>query len=202
MEGSAGAGHSFARSDGLLEAECTTAVASWPRSPRFCAQPNPRAEGEGANRAEEAEETSGPPAPRIPAVHIWGPVQREQAVRSGALAAASSVLLAPVNGAAGLFDRLRAVVPDAVLPSATDTAQSLRVRLSASTFLHPSWVLAKGNGKNGQYIQLNTTTYPQPRGEPIGARAHRHAEAASRIAARSPRRSQRLQRSRDPTTSY
>ena len=46
----------FARSDGLLEAECTTAVASWPRSPRFCAQPNPRAEGEGENRAEEAEE--------------------------------------------------------------------------------------------------------------------------------------------------
>ena len=45
---------------------------------------------------------------RMPAVRIWGPVQREQAVRSGALAAASSVLLAPVNGAAGLFDRLRA----------------------------------------------------------------------------------------------
>ena len=34
------------------------------------AQPNPRAEGEGANRAEEAEETSGPP--RIPAVEERG----------------------------------------------------------------------------------------------------------------------------------
>ena len=159
MEGSAGAGHSLAPTG------CSKPNAPLQSPPgrevQDSAQPNPRAEGEGANRAEEAEETSGPP--RIPAVRIWGPVQREQAVRSGALAAASSVLLAPVNGAAGLFDRLRAVVPDAVLPSATDTAQSLRVRLSASTFLHPSWVLAKGNGKNGRYIQLNTTTYPQPR---------------------------------------
>ena len=101
--------------------------------------------------------------PRIPAVRIWGPVLREQAIRSGALAAASSVLLAPVNGAAGLFDRLRALVPDAVLPSATDTAHTLRVRVSACSFVHPSWVLAKGHGKNGRYIELNTTTYPQPR---------------------------------------
>ena len=64
MEGSAGAGHSLAPTG------CSKPNAPLQSPPgrevQDSAQPNPRAEGEGANRAEEAEETSGPP--RIPAV--------------------------------------------------------------------------------------------------------------------------------------
>ena len=44
----------FARSDGLLEAECTTAVASRPRSPRFCA-----AQSSGRRRRCESRGGSG-----------------------------------------------------------------------------------------------------------------------------------------------
>ena len=71
--------------------------------------------------------------------------------------------LAPQNEPARLLDRLRALVPDEVLPSAGDTAHTLRVRLSTSAFLHPIRVLAKGHGRGGRYVELNATTYPQPR---------------------------------------
>ena len=62
-----------------------------------------------ANRAHSPEAS-------IPAVRIWGPVPKAQALGAGALAAASSVLLAPQHPPAGLFHRLAALVSDEVLP--------------------------------------------------------------------------------------
>jgi len=99
----------------------------------------------------------------LDAVRIWGPVPEAQAVGAGALAAASSVLLAPRHLPTQLFERLTSLVPDEVLPRASDTADTLRLRLSTSTFLHPIWTLASGHGKGGRYVALNATAYPQPR---------------------------------------
>ena len=99
----------------------------------------------------------------IPGVRIWGPVPWAQAVGAGALAAASSVLIAPRMAPARLYERLTALVPDEVLPKVGDTAHTLRQRLATSAFLHPFQALAKGHGRGGRYIALNYTTYPQPR---------------------------------------
>ena len=103
------------------------------------------------------------PTDSIPAVRIWGPIPKEQAVGVGALAAASSVVIAPQHAPAWLFNSLAALVPDEVLPRASDTAQTLRMRLQRSTFLHPIQTMAKGHGRGGRYVELNATTYPQPR---------------------------------------
>ena len=103
------------------------------------------------------------PTDSIPAVRIWGPVPKEQAVAVGALAAVSSMVLAPQQAPARLFNSLAALVPDEVLPRASDTAQTLRMRLQRSTFLHPIQTMAKGHGRGGRYVELNATTYPQPR---------------------------------------
>ena len=102
---------------------------------------------------------------RMTAVRVWGPVPAAQAHGAGAWAAATSVLLKPLDEHVlmELVHGLRQLVPDAVLPSATDDAQTLRTRLSGEAFLHPSWVVAKGHGRGGRYIELNTTTYKQPR---------------------------------------
>ena len=91
------------------------------------------------------------------------PVPKEQAVGVGALAAASSVVLAPQQAPVWLFNSLAALVPDEVLPRVGDTAQTLRVRLQSSAFLHPIRTMAKGHGRGGRYVELNATTYPQPR---------------------------------------
>ena len=107
----------------------------------------------GADRAEAS----------IPGVRIWGPVPKAQAVGAGALAAASSVLIAPQVAPVQLYQRLTALVPDEVLPWVSDTAHTLRLRLGTSTFLHPIRTLWKGHGRGGRYIALNATTYPQPR---------------------------------------
>ena len=109
------------------------------------------------------EESEGEELASIPGVRIWGPVPETQAVRAGALAAASSVLIAPQVAPAQLYQRLTALVPDEVLPKVGDTAHTLRLRLATSAFLHPSHVLAKGHGRGGRYIELNSTAYPQPR---------------------------------------
>mgnify|MGYP001161671204 CR=1 FL=1 len=109
------------------------------------------------------EESEGEELASIPGVRIWGPVPETQAVRAGALAAASSVLIAPLVAPAQLYQRLTALVPDEVLPKVGDTAHTLRLRLATSAFLHPSHVLAKGHGRGGRYIELNSTAYPQPR---------------------------------------
>ena len=61
------------------------------------------------------EESEGEEA-SIAAERIWGPVPVEQAVGAGALAAASSVLIAPQVAPARLYQRLTALVPDEVLP--------------------------------------------------------------------------------------
>ena len=61
------------------------------------------------------------PTDSIPAERIWGPVLRQQAVGVGALAAASSVVIAPQHAPAWLFNSLAALVPDEVLPRASDT---------------------------------------------------------------------------------
>ena len=103
------------------------------------------------------------PEASIPAVRIWGPVPKAQAVGAGALAAASSVLIAPQVAPARLYQRLAALVPDEVLPKVDDTAHTLRLRLAISAFLHRAHVLAKGHGRGVRYIALNFTTYPQPR---------------------------------------
>ena len=103
------------------------------------------------------------PTDSLPAVRVWGPVPKEQAVGVGALAAASSVVLAPQQAPVWLFNSLAALVPDEVLPRASDTAQTLRGRLQSSAFLHPIRTMAKGHGRGGRYVELNATTYPQPR---------------------------------------
>ena len=79
-------------------------------------------------RASEGEELAS-----IPGVRIWGPVPETQAVRAGALAAASSVLIAPRIAPAGLYERLTALVPDEVLPKIGDTAaEGIEYELTAS----------------------------------------------------------------------
>ena len=117
---------------------------------------------ERASMAESADEEASIQA-SIPGERIWGPVPEAQAVAAGALAAASSVLIAPQVAPVQLYQRLTALVPDEVLPKASDTAHTLRLRLAASAFLHPSQVSAKGHGRGGRYVALNDTTYPQPR---------------------------------------
>ena len=113
------------------------------------------------------------PTESIPAVRIWGPVPKEQAVAVGALAAVSSMVLAPQQAPAWLFNSLAALVPDEVLPRASDTAQTLRMRLQRSTFLHPIQTMAKGHGRGGRYVELNATTYPQPRRVQWGSQTRR-----------------------------
>ena len=109
----------------------------------------------------------------VRAVRLWGPVRAEHARSVGALAAATSVLLKPTIAPEELVQRLRALIPAEVLPRADDNAETLRARLSAARFFPPTWVLYRGNGKGGRYVELSTTTYSQPRrlqwAEPIEA---------------------------------
>ena len=88
----------------------------------------------GSNGAGSAEGS-------IPAVRIWGPVPKAQAVGAGARTAASSVVLAPLRASDRLFQRLAALVPDEVLPRASDTAHTLRLRLANSAFLLTKWLV-------------------------------------------------------------
>ena len=94
---------------------------------------------------QEQDADSCGPTDSIPAVRIWGPVLRQQAVGVGALAAASSVVVAPQHAPVRLLQRLAALVPDDVLPRVSDTAHTLRLRLANSAFLHPIMTLAKGH---------------------------------------------------------
>jgi hypothetical protein len=100
--------------------------------------------------------------PRPSCTRLWGPVQEARAREIGALAAATSVLIEPKEVNEDLEAALRELIPLHVLPLPGDTAEALRVRLSASSFLHDAWVLRDGNGRRG-YIRLNTTSYGQPR---------------------------------------
>ena len=100
--------------------------------------------------------------PRPSCTRLWGPVQEARAREVGALAAATSVLISPNEVDEDLEAALRELIPLHVLPLPGDTAETLRVRHSASSFLHDAWVLRDGNGRRG-YIRLNTTSYAQPR---------------------------------------
>ena len=54
--------------------------------------------------ASEGADSCGPSTDSIPVVRIWGPVPKAQAVGAGALAAASSVVLAPQQAPVWLFN--------------------------------------------------------------------------------------------------
>ena len=56
-------------------------------------------------------------------------------IGAGAIAAASSVLIAPQHPPSELFHRLAALVPDEVLPRVSDTAHTLRLRLANSAYM-------------------------------------------------------------------
>ena len=79
--------------------------------------------------------------PRPSCTRLWGPVQEARAREVGALAAATSVLIEPNEVNEDLEAALRELIPLHVLPLPGDTAETLRVRLSASSFLHDAWVL-------------------------------------------------------------
>ena len=96
------------------------------------------------------------------AVRLWGPVEEERALQLGALAASSSVLMKPLATDDTVIERVRALFPQEVFPTATDSKASLCARLKESSFIQAKTVLKHGNGKGG-YVQLNSTCYPQPR---------------------------------------
>ena len=99
----------------------------------------------------------------IDAVRLWGPVPVGQARSVGALAAASSVLLRPTRAPTELIENLRFLIPTEVLPRTGDTPETLKARVSSSGFFQRIWVAWRGSAKHARYVELNTTTYPQPR---------------------------------------
>ena len=92
--------------------------------------------------------------PRPSCTRLWGPVQEERARGVGALAAATSVLIKPDEVNEDLEAALRELIPLHVLPSPSDTAETLRVRLAASSFLHDAWVLRDINSSRRRRIAL------------------------------------------------
>ena len=96
------------------------------------------------------------------AVRLWGPVQKERAEEVGALAAACSVLLKPLQLPAEMLRNMQQLVPNDILPAMSDTAASLCARLKSSSFLHPTWYLKSKVG-HSRHIKVNETSYPQPR---------------------------------------
>ena len=119
--------------------------------------------------SEHADESAGPRIAR----RIWGPVTKDVSESIGAPAAVASVQLQPRCIPFELLQEVHALVPVEVLPTAEDTKRSLAVRLAKSDYLHPVFVLNKGNGTGKcKYVQLNRTEYAQPRrvrwGSPAG----------------------------------
>ena len=119
--------------------------------------------------AEHADESAGPRIAR----RIWGPVTKDVSASIGFTAAVASVQLQPRCIPFELLQEVHALVPVEVLPTAEDTKRSLAARLAKSDYLHPVFVLNKGNGTGKcKYVQLNRTEYAQPRrvrwGSPAG----------------------------------
>ena len=109
--------------------------------------------------SEHADESAGPRIAR----RIWGPVTKDVSESIGAPAAVASVQLQPRCIPFELLQEVHALVPVEVLPTAEDTKRSLAVRLAKSDYLHPVFVLNKGNGTGKcKYVQLNRTEYSQP----------------------------------------
>ena len=96
---------------------------------------------------------------------LWGPVTREAARAAGCVAPASSVLLKPadIHGFAEARAAALACIDPAIYPRPDDTPKSLAARLRGCTFLdeiHAKW---GGHGRNGRWVDLNSSTYAQPR---------------------------------------
>jgi hypothetical protein len=92
---------------------------------------------------------------------LWGPILAAEAEACGALAPVASVLLEPTR-LHSVAQSVNALLPDALFPHASDTADSLASRLSASDFLDPIVVRDCGNGRRG-LVPLNETKHAQPR---------------------------------------
>lgn len=95
---------------------------------------------------------------------VWGPVEKEIGEKYGALAGCKSILVRPVDACGewrSIMERVRALIPKALLPCADDDTTSLVRRLAASDFLDDIHVLRGGCGP--QRVRLNATAYPQPR---------------------------------------
>jgi hypothetical protein len=96
-------------------------------------------------------------------VILRGPFRMEAALACGAHAASSSVLLRPTKLDEDLVRSVYCLLPNALFPLRFDTKESLARRLSQCDFLDAIVVLAGGNGRMGSSVQLNVTTYSQPR---------------------------------------
>ena len=109
---------------------------------------------------EKMSENTDAPAYAV----VWGPVEHETGKKYGALAGCTSILVRPVdtNGECrSIMERVRALIPEALLPCADDDADSLVSRLTTSNFLDDIHVLRGGRGP--QRVRLNATSYMQPR---------------------------------------
>ena len=114
----------------------------------------------GVEEEEAAEATKAPTETKV----LWGPVTKQVTDAIGAPAAVASVLLRTSSATAEVAARMKALVPVNILPTAGDTPKSLAARLAQSEYLHPKFVLSKGNGTGRlKYIDLNSTQYAQPR---------------------------------------
>ena len=93
---------------------------------------------------------------------LWGPIDQQVSKLAGMWSPqpTASILLRPQIPSA-VRDAVLAEVPVDVLPTPTDTVQSLVHRLSESAFLEDIHVLKGGRGP--RRIRLNATPYPQPR---------------------------------------
>ena len=114
----------------------------------------------GVEEEEAAEATKAPTETKV----LWGPVTKQVTDAIGAPAAVASVLLRTSSATAEVAARMKALVPVNILPTAGDTPKSLAARLAQSEYLHPKFVLSRGNGTGRlKYIDLNSTQYAQPR---------------------------------------
>ena len=113
---------------------------------------------------------SGEPTPQLDSATpeynvLWGPIPRDVGVAAGALDGCQSILVRPPDAhqqwVHGLMERVRAIIPDDLLPRCNEDVEALVQRHAASVFLDDIHVL-KG-GKGPRRVRLNATHYPQPR---------------------------------------
>ena len=97
---------------------------------------------------------SGEPTPQLDSATpeynvLWGPIPRDVGVAAGALDGCQSILVGPPDShqpwVRGLMERVRALIPDVLLPSPNDDdVNALVQRLAASDFLDDIHVLKGG----------------------------------------------------------
>lgn len=102
---------------------------------------------------------------QLPHTVLWGPVTREAALVAGCVTASSSILLKPadVPGFADVRQAALACIDPEIYPRSADHAKSLADRLAGCTFLDVIKAKLAGHGRNGKRVDLNSTTYAQPR---------------------------------------